>query len=360
MHIKTLTVDKFRNYEHEFVELCSGTNVFYGNNAQGKTNLLEAVYLFSHGRSHRARSDAELIKFNEGIATLELDFADSNREYNAVMRFSRDGKKQIKINNVPVKKLSMLMSYLNVVIFSPENLEMVKGAPSARRRFIDEALSQLYPNYLVNLINYHKVLAQKNSLLKNLKFSKVATDAVLSVWNEQLAEFGTAVYKYRDEFIEKIGNIAKPIHSDIATEEFELIYQPGIKMTGDKNSFYETLEQNQRREIEAGTSLVGIQRDDFKIYTAGNEAKIFASQGQQRTCVLSLKMAETDFIKSVRDEYPVLLLDDIMSELDINRRGFLWERITDKQVLLTCTDIDDIKNDSKTAFFEIKNGQIIK
>lgn len=364
MYIQNLTVDKFRNYEHESLSLSPGTNIFYGNNAQGKTNLLEAVYLFSSGKSHRARTDAELIKFGENIATLSLSFSDSQRDFNAIMRFSKDGKKQIKINNVPIKKLSMLMSYLNVVMFSPEDLEMVKGAPSARRRFIDESISQLYPNYLSNLITYHKILMQKNSLLRSLHSSSAQSDATLEIWNEQLASCGALIYRYRRDFIGKINEISRLVHKDISGEEFKLLYHPGIKLSesDDKlcENFYEALLKNQKREIEMGTSLIGIQRDDLKIFINDNDAKLFGSQGQQRTCVLTLKMAETEFIKSVRDEYPVLLLDDIMSELDENRRTYLRERITDKQVLLTCTDADIVKISDNAAMFHIENGQIKK
>ena len=356
MHIKSLTIENFRNYSRQTVELGPHTNVFFGNNAQGKTNLLEAVYLFSHGRSHRARGDSELIKFGEDNCMLNLAFCDSSREYNAVMRLSKDNKKQIKINNVPIKKLSMLMSYLNVVMFSPEDLEMVKGAPSARRRFMDEALSQLYPNYLASLIGYNKVLMQKNSLLKSLRTSNSASDVTLSVWNEQLSSYGAKIYLYRKDFIEKINDFATQIHKDISNEDFSLSYHPGIKITeGDEGEkFYSVLEQNQ------GASLIGTHRDDFKIFINSNEARIFGSQGQQRTCVLSLKIAETEYINSVRDEYPVLLLDDIMSELDINRRKFLWERITDKQVLLTCTDTDILNGSENTHMFNIDGGKIIK
>lgn len=361
MHINALTVDSFRNYKYGHIELCPTTNVFYGNNAQGKTNLLEAVYLFSHGRSHRARSDSELIRFGDEKYTLKLLFVDAQREYNAVMRCSREGKKQIKINNVPITKLSMLMSYLNVVMFTPEDLELVKGAPSGRRRFIDEAVSQLYPKYLSGLIHYHKALVQKNSLLKALKFKSAPKDAMLSVWNEQLAEYGSVVYRYRRDFINRLDSLAHPIHSDITKENLSVIYSPGIKINESGNvrdSFYEILEQNQKREIELGSSQVGIQRDDFRISINDNEAKIFGSQGQQRTCVLTLKIAETEFIKTERGEYPVLLLDDIMSELDINRRGYLWERITDKQVLLTCTDTEILKSTDNTRLFHIEDGKI--
>ncbi len=362
MHITSLTLDSFRNYDHEHIELCPSTNVFFGNNAQGKTNLLEAVYLFSNGRSHRAHSEGELVRFGKMRYLLRLSFSDSQREYDALMLGSKEGKKQIKINNVPITKLSMLMSYLNTVMFTPEDLSLVKGSPSSRRRFTDEAISQIYPKYLASLIGYHKTLAQKNSLLKNLKYKGVPNDALLSVWNEQLSEFGSSVYKSRKEFLERLDKIAQPIHSDISGESLSVRYCPGIRLSenGDlKSEFYNTLEANQKREIELGSAQIGIQRDDFKVLINDNEARVFGSQGQQRTCVLSLKIAETEFIKKERGEYPVLLLDDIMSELDIHRRGYLWERITDKQVLLTCTDTDILKNGSNTKLFHIHDGKII-
>jgi len=361
MHIKTLSVENFRNYEKQSIELCPATNVFYGNNAQGKTNLLEAVYLFSHGRSHRAKSDSELIRFGEVMYNLMLEFCDNARDYKAQIRYLRDEKKQIKINNIPITKLSELMSYLNVVMFTPEDLGLIKGSPSVRRRFIDEAISQIYPKYLSNLISYHKTLAQKNSLLRDLKYKGKTSDAMLSVWNEQLSSYGAVVYKYRNEFLKKLDEFSKPIHSDITNESFFLHYCAGIKVNDEniKDSYYNALEQNQKREIEIGSALVGIQRDDFKILVDEKEAKIFASQGQQRTSVLTLKIAQTEFIKNERGEYPVLLLDDIMSELDVKRRAYLWERITDKQVLLTCTDTEIFKNTQNTRLFHIDGGKII-
>lgn len=361
MYIKSLTVENFRNYEKEKIELLPTTNVFYGNNAQGKTNLLEAVYLFSHGRSHRTHTDSELIRFGCDYFLLSLEFCDSQRNYTAQMRYSQSKKKQIKINNIPITKLSMLMNYLNVVIFSPEDLNLIKGSPSKRRSFCDEAISQLYPKYLNALISYHKALVQKNSLLKSLRFSNKTSDTMLSCWNEQLAASGVTVYRRREEFLKSVEALTKPVHRDIAAEELTLEYQPGIKLqTPTAEEFYNVLEKNQKREIEQGSSLVGIQRDDFKICINGNEAKIFGSQGQQRTCVLSLKIGETEYIKQIKEEYPVLLLDDIMSELDINRRRYLWECITDKQVILTCTDTDILNSTTNTGLFNISNGRIIR
>lgn len=361
MYIKSLTVENFRNYDYENIEFLPTTNVFYGNNAQGKTNLLEAVYLFSHGRSHRAHSDLELIKFGKEFYSLSLTFADSLREYKTDIRFTNDKKKQIKINNVPITKLSMLMNYLNVVIFSPEDLDLVKGSPARRRNFCDEALSQMYPKYLSALINYHKALVQKNSLLKKLRLSGDSKDAMLSCWNEQLASYGAVIYNERMAFLKKIEELAKSVHKDITGEDLSLEYISGIKLREPTTEeFLAVLEKNQKREIEQGASLIGIQRDDFKIMINSNEARIFGSQGQQRTCVLSLKIAETEYIKTIKDEYPVLLLDDIMSELDINRRKYLWECITDKQVIMTCTDTDILQSTNNTKLFNISEGKIIK
>lgn len=362
MYIKSLKVNNFRNYLNENISLCPHTNVFYGDNAQGKTNILEAVYLFSCGKSQRTKTDSELVSFGQIIASVDIVFSDTSRDYHAVMRISKDGKKQIKINNVPIKKLSMLMSYLNVVMFSPRDLEMIKGSPSSRRQFIDEAISQLYPNYLSKLINYNKTIYQKNSLLRQLKFSGKTDDDTLSIWNDRLAEYGAVIYKYRKEFLNEISDIAKPIHKDITGEDFEISYIPGIKISDEqslRDSFFASLEHNKKREIDLASSLVGIQRDDFKVCVDGKEAKIFGSQGQQRTCVLTLKMAQTEYIKNIKEEYPVLLLDDIMSELDINRRKYLWERIGDKQVLITCTDTDNVMKNSDTKYFNVKKGHII-
>lgn len=358
MYIKTLTLENFRNYEKQTLILSHETNVFYGNNAQGKTNILEACYLFSHGRSHRAKSDSELIRFGENLFTLNAEFADSRREYNALIRMNTEGKKVIKINNVPITKLSELMNYLNVVMFSPDDLELVKGSPSVRRKFMDEAISQLYPNYLVNLINYNKTLVQKNSLLKVLRAKNIKSDPSLFVWNEQLAAYGAKVQQYRSEFLQKLSEYAKAIHREIAKESFSLSYLPNIASDGDiKDAFLKKLELSAEREIEIGLSQYGIQRDDFKITLDEHDAKIFGSQGQQRTCVLTLKLAETEYIKSIKEEYPVLLLDDIMSELDIKRRLYLTDKIKGKQVLITCTDRDNLSKNAKT--FKISEGRIV-
>ena len=229
MIVKSLEAVNFRNYERGKICFGENTNVIFGNNAQGKTNLLEAIYLFSHGRSQRAKSDGELIKFGAEFARLVLEFSDKDRSYRAIFQLAKSGKKSIKINNVPITKLSMLMRYLNVVMFSPEDLDIVKGAPQMRRRFLDEAISQLYPMYLKSLISYHKNLAQKNNLLKKLRISSKQSDELLSVWNEQIAQDGAKIMKYRRDYADKLDSFAALVHKEMSGEIFKLHYTPSIE-----------------------------------------------------------------------------------------------------------------------------------
>lgn len=360
MYISSITLNNFRNYGEEKIDFSPLTNVIYGDNAQGKTNILEAVYIFSHGKSHRTKSDKELIKFGEGFAKLSIKFHDAERDYIAAMQLNRNGKKSIAVNHVRITKLSMLMNYLNAVMFSPEDLDLVKGSPGARRRFIDAAISQLYPGYLISLIDYHKALNQKNSLLKSLKIAGKRSDPTLSVWNEQLSETGAKIMKYRSDFIELLNGFAKAIQSEISDEELNISYQQSIKSEEvTKEMFLECLEAHQKREIEFSSALLGIQRDDLNITVNGMEARVYGSQGQQRTAALAMKIAQADYIHHIKGEYPILLLDDIMSELDINRRMYLSKKIRDKQVLITCTDTDLIESTAETKLFHIKNGGVI-
>ena len=340
MHIKTLRLSNFRNYSSAQLEFSPYTNVIYGNNAQGKTNILEAVYLFSQGRSHRARSDKELIRFGEEFAKLNLEFSDERRDYSGQMQILKNGRKAVSVNHVHIVKLSALMNYLNVVMFSPEDLDLVKGSPGVRRRFIDSSISQLYPSYLSSLIDYNKALNQKNSLLKLLRARGAVSDPTLDIWNEQLALHGTKIMRARSEFAELINTAAKKIQAEISGELLGIKYVPSIKTDEiSEDAVLEKLKEYERREIDAAS---------------------FGSQGQQRTAALSLKIAQADYIKEVKGEYPVLLLDDIMSELDINRRMYLAERIRDKQVLITSTDTDLIDKATETKLFRIENGTVVE
>lgn len=361
MYISSLTLTNFRNYNQERIEFSPNTNVIYGDNAQGKTNILEAVYLFSQGRSHRSRTDKELIAFGGDFAKLSLEFHDKERDYKAVLQLIKNGKKSIKINGVAITRLSKLMNYLNVVMFSPEDLTLVKGSPSIRRRFMDASVSQLYPRYLTSLIDYHKALDQKNSLLKTLRVKGVKSDAMLSVWNESLAKEAEKIIKYRKEFVNLISKYAAAIQKEISGESLTVQYHRGTKCDStDKDSIFEYFERNQRREIEFASAQVGIQRDDLNISVNGKEAKLFSSQGQQRTAALSMKIAEADYIAEQKGEYPVLLLDDIMSELDSHRRAYLAQKIIGKQVLITSTDTDLKLSTASTKLIHIQGGKVIE
>ncbi len=353
MHIMSLSLENFRNYKKEYIEFSPGTNIVIGDNAQGKTNILEAVYMFSCGRSHRAKQDAELIRFAEESARMELEFFTADREFKAQMLLLRDGKKSVKINSIPIGKLSKLMSYLKVVLFCPEDLSLVKGSPSIRRRFMDTSISGLYPNYFQSLVSYQKALSQKNAVLKALKKSGKKYDSSLSAWNSCIAAEGEKIIEYRQKFVYELCEYSKQIQSEISAEELNLEYEPSIK-----SNFFEYLESHQAREIEIASSLFGIQRDDIKITVGGHDTRMFCSQGQQRTAALSLKIALADYVQAVSGEYPVLLLDDIMSELDKSRRQYLWRKIENKQVLITCTEADEYIKSDNIKILHVMEGTV--
>lgn len=359
MFIKKLKLKNFRNYEYAELQFSTLTNIIYGNNAQGKTNILEAIYLFSQGRSHRAKTDKELVLFGSEFASLEIEFSDSERNHSGKMQILKNGRKAVRINHVNISKLSQLMNYLNVVMFSPDDLNMVKGSPNIRRRFMDSAISQLYPSYLSALMEYNKVLDEKNSLLRNAKFSGGDVKDTLWLWNEQLAKLSVKIMQSRYGFIENISASAKTIGTDISGEILDIRYTPSIKVDElSPSAVYDFLNDRANREIDAAVSQYGVQRDDIEILINDRDSKLFASQGQQRTAALSMKIAQSEFINEVKGEYPVLLLDDIMSELDISRRMYLSERIRDKQVLITSTDTDLSGKDTKTRLFRIEKGTV--
>ena len=354
MYITSLSLTNFRNYRRAELEFIQGTNIICGKNAQGKTNLLEAVYLFARGKSYRTRSDSELISFLDPdikAARARLSFHAQERDFTGEINIIKGGKKIIRMNNVPVTKLSALLSRLNVVMFAPEDLNIIKSSPSTRRSFTDAAICQMYPPYLVALTEYNRALAQKNALLKQLRTSGKTSDGSLTVWNMSLAESGGKVMKARSEFVEKLTDSAQQIYAEMGKEQFSMRYMPDCT-DGD---LFGRFEQAQRREIENGSSLTGIQRDDIEFLLDDKPTRTYGSQGQQRSSVLAVKLAQCEYIKSERGEYPVLLLDDVMSELDSDRRAYLSDRILDKQVIITCTDIDE-KTAKNARIFYVNGG----
>ncbi len=357
MRIYELSLKNFRNYGKQTVQFSEGVNVLCGDNANGKTNVLEAVYIFGYGKSHRARSDAEMINFASDFAKISISFESRGRNFKSVINLSRDGKKTIFVNNVPIKRLSKLLTYLHVVLFSPDDLSLIKGSPSLRRSYIDSALCRIYPSYIAALRQFQKAAAQKNCLLKELKKTGKTSDSYLSVWNDAIAEASEKIIGYRSEFVSEINSLSAKIQKDISSEMLVTTYEPNLSCT-EKDDIFEFLESKQGPEITAGAMRWGIQRDDMSVSINGSDARVYASQGQQRTAALSYKIAEADYIFSKTGEYPVLLLDDIMSELDLSRRMYLWERISGKQVMITCTDTDFFESKNGTRLFEVKNNAV--
>ncbi len=341
MYIKSLSLKNFRNYQEQHLTFDETTNVFCGSNAQGKTNLLEALYLFSMGKSFRTVQDADLIRFGEEYTKLSLTFCDHNREHNLEIIILRNKKKQIKINGLTISRLSELVGHLNVVLFYPEELGLIKEGPHIRRRFMDVALSQLRPAYYHTLGRYQRVVEQRNKLIKRIRTSHNSSglSETVFVWNEKLADYGLELMQYRAEFMKRLDALAQKAHFEATGEKLNVVYKPRFTT---KEAFLEKLEENFMREVEQGYTLYGPHREDFEIYIDDKVAKSFGSQGQQRSAVLSLKLAQADLLFEEYGEYPVLLLDDIMSELDQKRRAYLVGKIPDKQVFITCTELDSL------------------
>lgn len=354
MLITNLKIQNFRNYNELNLDFNNGINVIYGNNAQGKTNILEAIFLTSIGKSFRTNKDKELIKMGEDFAKIEVEFSKSDR--NGSIKIEISDKKNVYLNGVKIKKLSELLGNMNIVIFTPDDINILKSGPAQRRRFLDIFISQLRPNYVYCLNLYLKALEQKNNYLKQIKFENKSED-FLDIWDEKLADYAERVFKYRFEFIEKIKNKIKDVHS-IITENNENIEIEYVTDFTNKNEFLNKLKNNRKLDISKGYSGKGVHRDDFNIYINKNLVNIYGSQGQHRTAILSLKMAELKVIYDEIGENPILLLDDFMSELDEKRRINFLSNIKDTQVLITCTD-KFVLEKNKFKLYNVKNGKII-
>ncbi len=351
MWISKIKINNFRNYKKAEIILSKGINVFYGKNAQGKTNIIEAIYISSIGKSFRTNKEDELIKFNEYNTEIEIDFQKSDRDGN--IKINIGNKKNIFVNKIKLKKLSELLGNINVVIFTPDDINILKGSPEERRKFLNVMISQLRPRYMHIYSMYKKTLEERNTFLKKIENQKLE---LLDIYDEKLAEYGYEIYKYRNEFINKIKDKIGSIHNNITEniEEIEIEYNSNCK---DKNEYLKLLKQRKKLDIIKGYTTKGIHRDDFKILINKMPVDIYGSQGQNRTAILSLKLSELQVIYDEIGENPILLLDDFMSELDeFRRKGFL-ENIQNTQVIITCTDKFDI-NEKDTKFFNVKNGEI--
>lgn len=368
LHIESLNLRGFRNYKDIKIDFSKNYNIIYGENAQGKTNIIEAIFLCASGRSHRTSKDLELLNVNSNNYYVKLDSIKNQDNLSIEIIHEKDKKKVIRINEIPLKKIGNLMGNLLAVIFSPEDLSVINEGPSQRRRFIDITLSQIKPSYFYDLQQYNRILLQRNSLLKEIQ-TNVSLMSTLDIWNIKIAETAARIIKTRYDFINRLKKYAKHYHSILSSsnENMRIDYSSSIKLNNydDVDKIKETvlveLERLKNFEIKRGTTLKGPHRDDYDIYINDLDVKSFGSQGQKRTVILSIKLAELQIIKEETGEFPVLLLDDVMSELDIRRREILFNCISDIQTFITCTekDIFTKKEFKNILFVNVKNGNTI-
>mgnify|MGYP000227715036 CR=1 FL=1 len=357
MIIKSIELQNFRNYEDLNISFDEGTNIFYGDNAQGKTNILEAAYLSGTTKSHKCSKDKEMIRFGEQESHIRTVVVKKEKEYQIDMHLKHNRSKGIAINKVPIKKASELFGILNMVFFSPEDLNIIKNGPGERRRFMDAELCQLDKLYLTDLAGYNHVLNQRNKLLKDM-YKQPDLGATLDVWDMQLAEYGSKVIKRREQFIKDINKIIKPIHRKLTenSEEIEVVY----KKSCNEDELYNKIIENRKKDIKLKSTSAGPHRDDILFFNKDINIRTYGSQGQKRTVALSLKLAEIELVKSLINDTPVLLLDDVLSELDSDRQNHLLKSLDEIQTVITCTGLDEfIENRfSINKVFQVTKGKI--
>lgn len=370
MKLTNLQLQNFRNYESVQLEFTDGVHVFIGENAQGKTNLMESIYALAMTKSHRTTNDKELIGWNKEFATIKGTVEKTTTKTNLELQFSKKGK-IAKVNYLEQKRLSSYLGNLNVILFAPENLTLVKGSPQNRRKFVDMELGQMSSLYLYDLVEYNRVLKQRNTYLKQLAIKKKQPDEYLEVLSEMLSELASKIVFHRLDFMKQLEALAIPIHDQLSLgrEKFSVSYQAtipledGITASQMKEIYIDQFKKNQTREADQATTLIGPHRDDLIFYLNEVPVQTYGSQGQQRSTVLSLKLAEIELMKLSTGEYPLLLLDDVLSELDDDRQTHLIKAIENKvQTFITTTSLDGIKQQfiNEPVVIPIEKGTILK
>ena len=341
------------------LEFDPSTNIFYGDNAQGKTNILESVYMCSTTKSHRGTKDRDMIRFGEEESHIEAVVEKSGITYQIDMHLKKNSPKGIAINKVPIRKASELFGIVNIVFFSPEDLNIIKNGPAERRRFIDLELSQLDKVYLNNLANYNRIVNQRNHLLKDIYHQEDLIET-LDIWDLQLIEYGTKIIERRKKFVEQVNEIISDIHKKLTgnKEQIELVYEPNTGIF----TLEQALKRSRERDLKMKSTSAGPHRDDICFLNKDIDIRKFGSQGQQRTAALSLKLSEIELVKRITKDKPILLLDDVLSELDKHRQNYLLDSINDIQTLITCTGVDEFVNHrfSINKIFHVQNGQVVK
>ena len=357
MIFKSLKIKNFRNIVSENFNFDSGMNVIYGQNAQGKTNILESLWCFTGAKSFRGAKDSELVNFNSDFAELELDFFNETREQNCIIKINKS--RSAVLNGVEYPHASALAGKINCIVFSPNDLNIVKDGPSCRRKFLDTAICQLYPAFIGISKRYVKALEQRNSILKNLKFNP-NMEEFIEDFEKELAETGCSIIKYRKNFTENLNKYLPEIYCGISNgkEKISVNYE---STAGEiLEEFLENLKNSRKNDMQSLSTSIGPHRDDIDIKINGISARSFGSQGQKRSAALALKLAESAVISEITGQTPVALLDDVMSELDISRQNYILNHIKDWQVFITCCDVANFENLKKGKIFEIKNGKLVE
>lgn len=338
MILKSIELKNFRNYEDLDLKFDSGTNILFGDNAQGKTNILEAAYVSGTTKSHKGSRDKDMIRFGEDESHIRTIVEKQGKEYQLDIHLKKNRSKGIAINKVPIKKASELFGILNMVFFSPEDLNIIKNGPSERRRFLDAEICQLDKIYLSDLTRYNKILMQRNRLLKDMQHQPQLMET-LPVWDMQLVEYGKRLIRRRRQFVEELSEIVTGIHRNISGKREELVlrYEPNV----DAEFLEDELNRVREKDRKYAQTSVGPHRDDISFFIRGVDIRKFGSQGQQRTSALSLKLSEIELVRQTIHDTPVLLLDDVLSELDSNRQNYLLNSIHDIQTMITCTGLDE-------------------
>lgn len=358
MIVKTLDLKNFRNYRELHISFDRGTNILYGDNAQGKTNILEALYLSGTTKSHRGSRDHEMIRFEEEEAHICAVAEKGDIDHRIDLHLKKNSTKGIAIDKIPIRRAGDLFGILHMISFSPEDLNIIKEGPSRRRKFLDMELSQMDRIYLSDLAKYHRILKQRNQLLKDICF-RPDLEKTLSVWDEQMAVYGAKITEQRDRFMKEINAVMINIHEKISggAEKLVLEYEPGC----DPSRLKEDLEKYRSKDIHTGMTSCGPHRDDICFRINGMDIRKYGSQGQQRTAALSLKLAEIELVKKMIRDTPVLLLDDVLSELDSGRQNDLLDSLCEVQTIITCTGLDEfVKNRFHiNKIYYVKNGTCI-
>lgn len=358
MIIKSIELADYRNYDSLTIEFCEGTNILYGDNAQGKTNILEAIYVASTTKSHKGSKDKEIVNFDKEEAHIRTYIEKEGVNTRIDMHLRKNKSKGIAIDGQKIKKAADLLGLCNVVFFSPEDLGIIKNGPSERRRFVDMELCQLDSFYLYNLNNYNKIVNQRNKLLKDM-YMNPQLQETLNIWDMQLVSYGSKIIERRRLFVEQLNEIIFEIHKRLSggKEKLTILYEPDVEI----DYFEQKLRSHQDRDIKAKMTSVGPHRDDFCFLVEDTDIRKYGSQGQQRTAALSLKLAEIELVKKLTKDTPILLLDDVLSELDSNRQNYLLNNIGDIQTIITCTGLEEFVNNrfEIDKVFKVSDGKVI-